>query len=134
MRGEFLTPLVVELIDDGLWRLDKKLIYVSDEGGVFEVPAGFVTDMASVPRLPLAYILAGNTAHAAAVLHDFFYQTKPISRDDADEIFLEAMAATGVSWWRRWLMYAAVRSAGWVAWSQSEERKAELQRRVARVM
>ena len=76
----------------------------------FTVPAGFTTDFASVPRLPLAYLLTGYTVHESAVIHDWLVRTKPIPRPEADKLFLEAMKVEGISWWRRWSMYTAVRT------------------------
>jgi hypothetical protein len=45
------------------------------------------------------------------VLHDDLY-AKRAERSFADRVFLEAMEAEGVPWWRRRLMYAAVRAFG----------------------
>ena len=82
------------------------------------VPAGFLTDGATVPR-PFWWLIAPFGVHGqAAVLHDILCETGTmfrnelpyeISRKEADQIFLEAMRATRVSWWKRALMYGAVR-------------------------
>jgi hypothetical protein len=116
MTAMFLTDLVVEVKADKQFELIKTLIYASDIGvnGVYTiiVPAGFVTDFASVPRLPFAYLLAGGVAHKAAVVHDFLYETATGTKEEADKIFLEAMTVLGIPAWRRNLMYAAVRIGG----------------------
>lgn len=113
--AEFGTSLDVELIadDPAQWRLLKPLIYQSDAAGCLVVPAGFVTDFASVPRLPLAFLLAGDTCHRAAVVHDWLY-TAPVkfSRAVCDAVLREASAVSGVSWWRRWLVWVGVRVGG----------------------
>ncbi len=85
------------------------MVYEGRIVGRVEVPEGFETDFASVPRLPLAYLLTGDTAHAAAVVHDYLVDTHPWRR--AAEVFREAMVAEGVPAWRRWFMYWAVRLA-----------------------
>lgn len=55
----FMTPLQVELQKDRkTWRLLAHFVY-QDEGGSFEVPAGFETDFATVPRLPIVFDLVG---------------------------------------------------------------------------
>lgn len=115
----FLTILDVELVDDkaadgrGMWKLKHELVYQSSVADrVIYVPEGFMTDFASVPRLPLVYDLFGDTAHPAAVVHDFLYSTGELPRKIADRVLLEAMAAEGVPAWRRWPMYLAVRAFG----------------------
>lgn len=112
----FLTELQMENAttrDDGLWRLTAPLVYQSDVAKMtFTVPAGFVTDLASVPRIPIAYLLAGGTSNEASVVHDFIYSTHPVPRNIADAVLREASAVTGVPAWRRWLMWVGVRIGG----------------------
>lgn len=115
----FLTDLNVTLLrgkeKEGrqLWRIDSTLLYTSDVAKqAVIVPKGFITDFSSVPRLPLAYLLAGDTAHEAAVVHDYLYVSGTVSKKIADDVFLEAMQESGVSWWRRSLMWAAVSAFG----------------------
>ena len=79
---------------------------------MIEVPAGFETDFASVPRVPVAYWLFGDVAHEAAVVHDFLYSTAAVPRETADKVLLEAMEVTGVASWRRMPIYWAVRRFG----------------------
>lgn len=124
--SKFLTPLKLEAAavqnDDGQWMVAEPLIYQSDVAGqTFTVPAGFLTDLASVPRLPFAYWLTGGTANAAAVVHDYLYSTRKVSRKVADDVLAEASAVTGVPAWRRGLMWAAVRLFGWGPWASKEE-------------
>lgn len=119
--SRFLTKLVLELADDqddGRWVVQQPLVYQSDVAGqTFTVPAGFQTDLASVPRIPVAYLLAGGTSNEAAVVHDFLYTAPhPVPRDMADAVLKEASAVTGVPAWRRWLMWAAVRVGGGTHW------------------
>lgn len=114
----FLTPLDARLIDDTYpprWRLLADLVYLSDLIGLQVVPAGFETDFASVPRLPLFFWLAGDTCHKPAALHDYLYHRRtPVSRAVADDVLREASEATRVAAWRRWAMWAFVRIGG--AW------------------
>lgn len=115
----FETALKVEK-PNGRWVLLAPLVYVTRAGERIVVPAGFDTDFASVPRLPLAYLLAGDTAHQSAVVHDYLYRTHKYSRAKADAIFLEAMEISGEPRWRRWVMYASVRAFGFKAWNANE--------------
>jgi len=97
-----------------LWKLLTPLWYESSHlGRIIVVPEGFVTDFATVPRfLPISWWLAGDTAHAAATVHDYLYTTQAASKNDADRVFYEAMALNGEPAWRRWLMWQAVRVFG----------------------
>jgi hypothetical protein len=81
------------------------------------VPAGFVTDFASVPRVPVAFWLFGDTAHAAAVVHDWLYSTEIFPKDTADSVFYEAMRASGIGFWRARFMYWGVAYGGGAAWA-----------------
>ena len=124
IRAQFLNLLRAEKLD-GTWRLVRALRYQSSVAGArIIVPEGFVTDFASVPRLPLIYLLAGNTAHSAAVVHDYLYQyhLPGIDRSQADAVFYEAMRASGESRWRAWTMWSAVRMFGGSLWDSGPNR------------
>ncbi|WP_186267950.1 DUF1353 domain-containing protein [Burkholderia gladioli] len=120
----FLSRLEVELVSDstnsgrGTWRLTAPLVYQSDVADrVFIVPAGFETDFASVPRAPVAFLLAADSAHEASAVHDFLYTAPhPTPRSMADAVLKEASIASGVPAWRAWLMWAGVRVGGSSHW------------------
>jgi hypothetical protein len=118
MRSEFLTKLNSTKIGTyqgrGVWQLNAPLVYASEIlGEVVSVPAKFVTDFASVPRIPGIWWIAGGLADEAAVIHDWIYNQSLFPRDVADKVFLEAMVVMGLEAWRRYLIYAAVRAFGW---------------------
>lgn len=76
------------------------------------VPVGFTTDFATVPRLPIVFSIMGDTAHRAAVLHDWLYTSKVVSREVADGILFDAMRSTRLSCWKCMVTYMAVRVFG----------------------
>lgn len=116
MRGQFIGKLDVTPLGRSDWQLDRPFGYRTSDGETVKVPAGFVTDFASVPRfLPIAYSLCGDTAHKAAVIHDYLYRMTNKDRRRCDWIFRDAMQADGVPGWRRWLMWSGVRIGGWLA-------------------
>jgi len=124
--GSFLNALRVEQVsvEPEEWELLAPLLFSSDVlNTIIEVPAGFRTDFASVPRIPFAYWIAGGTAETAAVIHDYLYRKRKtfpdLTRAQADLVFLEAMVASGVAYWRRQAMYAAVQCFGYWAWERS---------------
>lgn len=112
----FLTTLKVEhlglddaqFFGEGQWRLLEDVDYQSLDDRMWHVPAGFITDFASVPRLPFAYWLTGGTGHRAAVVHDFLCRTGA-DRKVADALFHEMLLDTGVKSRRAWVMWAGVR-------------------------
>ena len=115
--------LVVERVDDKTVRLKEPYIRYSEVMGEFiEVPAGFNSDYASVPRLPLVWFILGNRGHKEAVIHDYLYAHQPVDRKTADKVFLEHLADAGMWWHRRYMMYFGVRLFGWVAWRRHKRR------------
>lgn len=84
----------------------------------FAVPAGFVTDFASIPRGLWSLFPPTGEYAAAAVAHDYLYQHGIGLRLWADKLFLDRMEALGVKRWKRELMYRAVRLFGGVVWKR----------------
>ena len=91
--------------------------------GKFLVKKGFISDGASIPK-GLWWLIGspftGNYTRAA-LLHDALYASELYERDICDDIFLNEMEKDGVSWWKRNLMYSAVRSFGWTVWSSHND-------------
>ena len=116
---EFLNEPTVRILGPDRFELaDEFAVKVADFTVV--VPAGFVSDLESVPRLPVVYALFKNRAPKSAILHDYLYATREHPRDVADRIFLDAMEAEGLAWWMRRAMYAGVRIGGAAAYSPRE--------------
>ncbi len=116
--SEFLTELDCRLKDDdSVWIIDSPLIYESDILGRIEVPSGFETDFASVPRVPVFYWLFGDKAHREAVLHDYLYRTDSVpvaTYSQANDVFFEAMELRGKPCYVRYPMYWGVVLGGWL--------------------
>lgn len=105
----FNTALIVERLDRS-WKLHQNfIVFVNDDPII--VPKGFVTDFASVPRLPLAYYLGGGRGVKSATLHDYLYdQQKP--RAWADDVFYHALISEGEPEVIAKAMFVAVRAGG----------------------
>lgn len=94
------------------WVLTGNCIYESDLWPeLIIVPEGFITDLASIPRIFRFLIIKNGRHRAAAIVHDYLCRLGMLfDRVLADKIFLEAMKLKKVPKLRRWAMYAAVRS------------------------
>ena len=110
----FLSELIVKKMGDKRWELVEELRYQPLQGRLIVVPIGFQTNFASVPRIPIAFLLAGDTAQKSATVHDYLYSgiEGGFSRKRADAILLQAMKEEGLWWWRRSLMWFGVRLFG----------------------
>lgn len=123
--GKFLSKLDVEQVTDvgesgrGRWELMNPLYYLADSGTTYTVPAGFVTDFASVPRVPIAFWLMGDRANEAATLHDYLYsKPHPVpDRKTADLLLKEASLSQGCPSWVAWALYLGVRIGGASHWA-----------------
>jgi hypothetical protein len=120
--SKFITPLVAEKSGE-FWIIRQPFVYQSDVAQrVFSVPEGFLTDLASVPRVPIAYWLAGGECDEAAVIHDYAYAKGMVPRAMADAVFKEAALVSGQSAWRVQLMFLGIRLGGWKAWNDHRSR------------
>ena len=82
------------------------------------VPAKYVTDLASVPRLLWNIVPPIGKYDCAAVIHDWLYQKGTVTRDQADAVLLEGMRVYGIKKSLRAVIYAGVRVGGWVPWNK----------------
>lgn len=115
------VPLVVSPDAEGrIWTLEKPLLYRARSPICshidINVPAGFRTDFASIPRLLWPILPPYGKYGNAAVLHDFLYVnggqiarsfSLRFTRKECDAIFLKAMEDVGVG--------RAVRIGFWLA-------------------
>lgn len=118
MTSHFPDKLILE--DAGMrgasriFQLGARFRYYSSLG-LITVPRFFTTDGASIPRIFWNVIGPFGDYFHAAVIHDFLYTrfNTEFTREESDFIFLEAMHAVGVPWYRRHTIHAAVRLFGW---------------------
>jgi hypothetical protein len=121
----FLSALVVEKLHGKQWRVERPFMAkvtfdVPDVEEVLVVPEGFLTDFASVPRVPVAYLLFGDKAHRSALLHDHLYALQR-DREFADAVFYAAMRAEKLNAFQRGIMWTAVRVGGWPYYLKKQE-------------
>jgi len=121
LHGTIFPNVQLEYVGhDGrtLWKVlsDFYVTHPKFPNGFTTIPSGWVTDLASVPRIPLAWFLAGGKAPAAAVVHDWLYKSHLIPRADTDAVFYDLIRREDYSRGTAWLMWSAVRFAGRGAW------------------
>ncbi|MBI4777582.1 DUF1353 domain-containing protein [Candidatus Desantisbacteria bacterium] len=119
--SRFTAILLVSPLADGkTWVIRSEFGYdigVERSRNQIDVPIGFKTDFASVPRLFWVLLPRWGKYGNAAVIHDYLYWSQEKSRRESDNIFLEAMGVLQVSTLQKNLMYWAVRWFGWWAWN-----------------
>lgn len=117
----FPDELVLRKLNGFQWELQGRFRYASAALGWVEVPAGFVTDLTSVPLGLRGVVSRDGDQTKPAVIHDYLYTLDSVpawprvTRRVADKVFLEALAVRGVPIAKRTAMYLAVRLGGW--WS-----------------
>ena len=136
--SRFTDVLIVSPLADGrTWVTRREFGYdvgAEGSGNIVEVPVGFMTDFASVPRPLWIFLPKWGTYGNAAVIHDYCYWEQKRSRKESDLIFREAMGVLKVGSTTAGLMYWAVRWFGGFAWSANRRRRSKNQMRVARSM
>lgn len=85
-----------------------------------EIPRGFVTDFASIPRLLQGLIKPTDLGDVGPVEHDWKYRNGIGKRSAVDAEFLSNMKQDGIPWWKRQVAYAGVRVGGWASWNSGK--------------
>ena len=115
--SRFVTTLKTEQTDRRTYLVLADLVLADDDQRTIIVPAGFVTDFASIQGLHNAFLfvlfaLVSGYGNYAAAVHDWLYTCGQLSRKEADAVLYRALRAEGVARWRAWLFWAGVRIGG----------------------
>ena len=112
------NPPVVPDGANANWILQEDMIYeVGNTGVNVVIPAGFVTDYASIPQALWSFGLTPNGQYSrAAIVHDFLYWSQGCSRSQSDRLLLIAMKESDVRAFDETLVYEGVRVGGQSAW------------------
>jgi len=112
--GRFKGEVIAKFLSDGRnMRLEQPFGYVDPHGRAWDVPAGMTTDGASVPRFFwMLFPPFTGKYRSAAVIHDYYCQTRSRDWRDTHEVFYNAMRAAGVDETTAKAMYAAVYTFG----------------------
>lgn len=92
-----------------------------------EVPAGFLTDLASIPRAVWWFASPFEAAAGPAIIHDYLYWTQACTKEEADLVMYNALDQTGIGNMRRESIYFAVRTLpqATAAWNENAAAKAK---------
>ena len=128
----FFTPLKYEN-RDGIIRLEEDFEFHAGENqeDIICVPAGFECDGQSYPRLLWMIDNPHGLGAKAGVVHDYLYwlngrpepkSGRSYTREQADNIYLQALVETGLGGWRAKIRYWALRIFGSFAWASHAKR------------
>ncbi|HVQ02763.1 MAG TPA: DUF1353 domain-containing protein, partial [Burkholderiaceae bacterium] len=91
------TPLSVTVIGKNTFMVRDALTMTFKDGTpAIVVPAGFVTDLGSVPKRMRWWEGKSDASIAPAIVHDYLYWVQPCSQDEADAVMFTAMNALNV--------------------------------------
>lgn len=110
--------------DSQLFELREPFVF-SSSVGVITVPAGFISDFASVPRAARWYVDDDDPAILfGSIVHDWIYSQRGavglervLTREQADQVLREAMEACGARARQRLVVFWAVRLGGGSHWN-----------------
>ena len=117
---------------DPIYFLTKPIEWHANDGSQdpVAVPAGFVTDFASIPQVFWSALRPDGDYAQAAVVHDYLYWTQGRSRALSDAVFRSAMVDLEVSPAVVTTLFEAVHLFGAGAWAENARLKAAGERRV----
>ena len=115
--SRFVTTLKTDQTDRRTYKLLDDLVLADEDERTITVPAGFVTDFASIQVLHNAFLfvlfaLVSGYGNYAATVHDWLYFGGQLSRKEADAVLYRALRAEGVARWRAYLFWLGVRIGG----------------------
>lgn len=126
-----LSPIWKDGTTDGVnWYLLEDFVYNADSIGSapaqkITIPAGFITDFASVPRALQNLYPCWGKYGPAAIVHDKLYFFQETTKQYADSILEQAMFACGCDPITVRAIYEAVALAGQFAWDGNAKLKAQ---------
>jgi len=100
----------------------------------FEIPMGFVTDLASIPQVFWQVLPRDGEYAYAAILHDYLYWTHICDRPTADEVLRSTMVDFGVQSWKVSAIYDGVRLGGGGPWDENRRLYEHGERRFLKIL
>lgn len=126
-------PLSVTRFADAFWYLSRSINWSPGPGQQLPsvtVPAGFVTDFASIPRALWTALPRDGDYVWAAVVHDYLYWYQTTTKDIADDVFNAAMIDFKIPAADRIAIYQGVRLGGASSWSENARLRQNGEKRI----
>jgi hypothetical protein len=129
-------PLHLSRFVERIYILTKPIAWLPNSGQPYkrvDVPPGFVTDFASIPR-PFWSLLPPDGEYVyAAILHDYLYWQQERPREESDDIFKFAMEDLKVGSMTIGTIHSAVRLGGGSAWDSNKQARIAGEKRLLKV-
>jgi hypothetical protein len=126
--------LFVYRFKDPMWALLKPISWRPNKPdskiSSVDVPTGFVTDFASIPRAFYSLLRPDGEYTYPAVLHDYLYWTQQRSREESDNVFQLAMMDFQIGVVTVQTIYKAVRVFGQSAWDENRRLQSAGEKRI----
>lgn len=117
----FYGRLLLEATEPGEWRVAQPFTWADERYHVM-IPAGFITDLASIPSIFRGIFDRNGESRKAAVFHDWLYCSKELEdRAVVDRLFYQALLHEKAGQVEAWMMYKAVRLGGWMYWNKRKD-------------
>lgn len=110
------------------WVTGRPLVWCDRVYGRIEAPAGFATDLASIPRLfrNLPWFDPNGASRRPAVVHDWLYSSRQgfrLGKEFADNFLRDSLIAEGAAKGTALAFYLAVRVGGRSHWDPLSARQ-----------
>lgn len=120
------VPTLEVLPRPDYWAVKVPLVWESPQL-TLTIPVGFITDLASIPKVFRNILDVDGRSREPAILHDWLYNTQHTTRAFADAMLREALLEYGETQATAWVYYAGVRIGGWAPWDARQQRGGGLQ-------
>jgi len=113
--------------DGRVWQTMTKIRFTIN-GRTYEIPAGYITDFGSVPKLLRCFVDTKDESILGYIIHDYLYgkgkknRTETLSRAECDMVLLKITIQCGQNHLEALAAYLGVRGAGWVAYGKKANR------------
>ncbi|OWT81123.1 hypothetical protein CEY04_04160 [Achromobacter sp. HZ28] len=130
------SPLRLQRFADPVYVLSSAIAWTPNRDqtdfSAVVAPRGFVTDLASIPRVFWVALRPDADYAYAAIIHDFLYWQQVIPKDRADLIFKMSMEDFQLSKTTVATLYYAVARLGHSAWRENALARSRGERRILR--